>query len=161
MNVFESSRCLHISCMYVIMYKSLCTSLLSVQCKYWFELCKRNIHLSKKYKTKNMRLQHTTPSLQTDTDMFFPSSPDGQALASMSPQPPPPRSAEDMEREKAMQQHAPGSHYNLFIYGQPCSQCVEWCVMDDWCILTHNLIFCFGVSFPVFFMGLLGVLILC
>ncbi|KAK8738759.1 hypothetical protein OTU49_003662 [Cherax quadricarinatus] len=40
-----------------------------------------------------------------------------QALASMSPQPPPPRSMEEVQREKAQQQYSPATHYNPFIYG--------------------------------------------
>ncbi|XP_069171410.1 MAP kinase-activating death domain protein isoform X23 [Procambarus clarkii] len=40
-----------------------------------------------------------------------------EALASMSPQPPPARSQEEVHREKAHQQYSPASHYNPFIYG--------------------------------------------
>ncbi|XP_071548982.1 MAP kinase-activating death domain protein isoform X5 [Panulirus ornatus] len=40
-----------------------------------------------------------------------------QALASMSPQPPPARSMEEIQREKAQQHQSPATHYNPFIYG--------------------------------------------
>ncbi|XP_042207479.1 MAP kinase-activating death domain protein-like [Homarus americanus] len=40
-----------------------------------------------------------------------------EALASMSPQPPPPRSMEEMQREKAQHHQSLATHYNPFIYG--------------------------------------------
>ena len=136
MNVLKSSWCLHISLyVLVIMYH---TSRFAPHCYQ----CNAFTNLRNPYSVQNKTWDYSTSQgtlLQALTCSLLHSA--RQALASMSPQPPPPRSIEDMEREKAMQQHAPQAHYNLFIYGQWLA--LRCAGVGSWLVLFSSLILYF------------------